>query len=144
MILIFFQIAYGAFVSGTHSGLVYNTWPMYDGYFFPYINNNSVKGILNFFETQEYIIFTHRTFALFILLLIIYINYYFFIKIKFINNYILWLFNLTFIFQMLLGIVMTFQNIPWYLALAHQGNSIILFLISITMWMLSKKPPLGN
>jgi hypothetical protein len=34
---------------------------------------------------------------------------------------------------------MTFQNIPWHLALAHQGNSIILFLISITMWMNSQK-----
>jgi hypothetical protein len=34
---------------------------------------------------------------------------------------------------------MTFQNIPWHLALAPQGNSIILFLISLSMWMLSKK-----
>ena len=48
-------------------------------------------------------------------------------------------YNLIFIFQIVLGILMTFQNIPWYLALAHQGNSIILFLISLSMWMLSKK-----
>jgi len=34
---------------------------------------------------------------------------------------------------------MTFKNIPWALALAHQGNAIILFLITISMWMLSKK-----
>ena len=48
-------------------------------------------------------------------------------------------FNFTFILQILLGVMMTFLNIPWHLALAHQGNSIILFLISLSMWMLSKK-----
>ena len=61
-LLVFFQIAYGAFVSGTHSGLLFNTWPMYNGYIFPLIENNSLSGIINFFETGEYIIFTHRTF----------------------------------------------------------------------------------
>ena len=41
-LLVFFQIAYGAFVSGTHSGLLFNTWPMYNGYIFPLIENNSL------------------------------------------------------------------------------------------------------
>ena len=36
---------------------------------------------------------------------------------------------------------MTYQNIPWHLALAHQGNSIILFLVSISMWVFSRKSP---
>ena len=137
---IFIQIAYGAFVSGTHSGLLFNTWPMYDGNIFPLIENNALRGFLNFFETGEYIIFVHRTFALIILFLVFYINYIFYKK----NNvssksYLLLTFNLTFILQIILGVLMTFQNIPWYLALAHQGNAIILFLVSITMWILSKK-----
>ena len=50
-LFIFLQIAYGAFVSGTHSGLIFNTWPMYDGKIFPLVENNSIKGIINFFET---------------------------------------------------------------------------------------------
>ncbi len=137
---IFIQIAYGAFVSGTHSGLLFNTWPMYNGNIFPLIENNVLRGFLNFFETGEYIIFVHRTFALIILLLVFYINYIFYKK----NNvtsksYLLLTFNLAFIFQIILGVLMTFQNIPWYFALTHQGNSIILFLVSITMWILSKK-----
>ena len=142
-LFIFIQIAYGAFVSGTHAGLSFNTWPMYDGNIFPLIeNNNNISGIINFFETREYIIFIHRTFALFVLLLVIYINYIIF-KVKRINkiNYLLLIFNLCFIFQIVIGVLMTVQNIPWHLALAHQGNSIILFLVSISMWMLSKKSP---
>jgi len=140
LIFVFLQIAYGAFVSGTHSGLLYNTWPMYNGNIFPYVENNSLKGIINFFETGEYILFAHRTFAFFICLLVIYINFLNFKKNDFLKiDYLLLAFNVTFIFQILLGILMTFKNIPWALALAHQGNAIILFLITISMWMLSKK-----
>ena len=139
-LFIFLQIAYGAFVSGTHSGLLFNTWPMYDGNIFHLIENNLLNGFVNFFETREYIIFVHRTSALLILLLVIYINYILYKKNGAISkSYLLLAFNFTFILQILLGVMMTFQNIPWHLALAHQGNSIILFLISLSMWMLSKK-----
>ena len=139
-LFIFLQIAYGAFVSGTHSGLLFNTWPMYDGNIFPLIENNLLSGFVNFFETSEYIIFVHRTSALFILLLVIFINYIIYKKNNAISkSYLLLAFNFTLILQILLGVMMTFQNIPWHLALAHQGNSIILFLISLSMWMLSKK-----
>ena len=139
-LFIFLQIAYGAFVSGTHSGLLFNTWPMYDGNIFPLIENNLLSGFVNFFETREYIIFVHRTSALLILLLVIYINYILYKKNGATSkSYLLFAFNFTFILQILLGVMMTFQNIPWHLALAHQGNSIILFLISLSMWMLSKK-----
>ncbi len=142
LISIFLQIAYGAFVSGTHSGLLFNTWPMYDGRLFPFIEDNNLRGIINFFEKGEYIIFIHRTFAFILLLLVLYLNYIFF-KNKNTNskNYLLLIFNITFIIQIVLGILMTFQNIPWHLALAHQGNAIILFLTSISMWVISRKSP---
>ena len=140
LLLIFLQIAYGGFVSGTHSGLLFNTWPMYDGNIFPLIENNLLSGFVNFFETREYIIFVHRTSALLILLLVVYINFTLYKKNSAISkSYLLMAFNFTFLLQILLGVMMTFQNIPWHLALAHQGNSIILFLISLTMCMLSKK-----
>ena len=42
-IFIFLQIAYGAFVSGTHSGLLFNTWPMYNGNIFPLIENKMIE-----------------------------------------------------------------------------------------------------
>ena len=141
----FLQISYGAFVSGTHSGLLFNTWPMYEGNILPLIENNTLKGIINIFEKGEYIIFIHRTFAIFLLFLVIYVN---FISIR-INNTIwqsnlLIIFNIAFIIQILLGVLMTFINIPWHLALAHQGNAIILYLLAISMWMLSKKSSQSN
>ena len=141
LFFIFLQIAYGAFVSGTHSGLLFNTWPMYDGKVFPSVESKNLSGLINFFETGEYIIFVHRTFALFLLFLVFYINYKYF-KINKIdkNIYLLLIFNISFIVQIIFGILMTFLNIPWHLALAHQGNAIVLFLISILMWKLSKKP----
>ncbi len=139
-LLIFLQIAYGAFVSGTHSGLLFNTWPMYNGNIFPSVENNIIIGFINFFETGEYIIFAHRTFAIFLFLLVLYINLIFYKKNNVLRkSYLLLIFNLTFILQIVLGVLMTFQNIPWHLALAHQGNAIVLFLISISMWMLCKK-----
>ena len=145
LLFIFFQIVYGAFVSGTHAGLLFNTWPMYNGNFFPLVENNTLRGIINFFEIGEYIIFIHRSFAIFLLLLVIYLNYIFFKQNNEINkNYLFLIFNITFIIQILLGILMTLHNIPWHLALAHQGNSIILFLVSISMWMFSKKSLLKN
>ena len=39
---------------------------------------------------------------------------------------------------------MTYLNIPWYLALLHQGNSIIMFLLVFAMYLLSTKPSLNE
>ncbi len=140
-IFICFQISYGAFVSGTDSGLLYNTWPNYNGSLVP--NDLIIKNIhlLNFFENEEFILFFHRTFAIIILILIIYLN---FVIIKSTRNYqtlvLIIFFDISFLVQVGIGIFMTLLNIPWYLALAHQGNSVLLFLVSIYIWFLSRKP----
>jgi heme A synthase len=87
----------------------------------------------------------HRSFAVFLTFLVIYLNYIFFKESNSIkDNFLFLIFNITFIVQILLGVLMTFQNIPWHLALAHQGNAIILFLIAISMWMFSKKSLQNN
>ena len=141
-IFICFQISYGAFVSGTHSGLIYNTWPLYNGNILPYIENTNIRWIINFFENGEYIIFIHRTFAMTILLFLFYLNYLVIMNRK-TNNYypIIIFFNITFVLQIVLGVFMTYLNIPWYLALLHQGNSILVFLLSLFMCLLSLKSP---
>ena len=139
-IFIFFQIAYGAFVSGTDSGLLYNTWPLYNGTLLPEITflNSTIKYL--FFENGDFIVFFHRTFAFFLLIVVFYLNFLIFksrnsraIKV------ILLYFDIFLILQVILGIVMTYLNIPWYIALMHQGNSIILYLISVFMITLSSK-----
>ena len=141
-IFICFQISYGAFVSGTHSGLIYNTWPLYNGNILPYIENTQIRWIINFFENGEYIIFIHRTFAMIILLFLIYLNYLIIMNRK-TNSYysIVIFFNITFVLQIVFGVSMTYLNIPWHLALLHQGNSILVFLLSLFMCLLSLKSP---
>ncbi len=139
-ILIFFQIIYGAFVSGTDSGLLYNTWPLYNGTLFPEITflDSTIKYL--FFENGDFIVFFHRTFAFVLLIVVVYLN---FLVLKSSNSrkvkVIILYFDIFFILQVILGIVMTYLNIPWYIALMHQGNSIILYLISIIMIALSSK-----
>ena len=139
-IFIFFQIIYGAFVSGTDSGLLYNTWPFYNGYLVPENLTIQNKYLYNFFENKDFILFFHRTFALILLLIIIYLNFIIFNTSSKYETLILIIFlDIIFLIQGGIGVLMTFLNIPWYLALAHQGNSIILFLLSIYMWVLTRK-----
>ena len=140
-ILIFLQILYGAFVSGTDSGLLYNTWPLYNGSLVPADLIIQNRYLYSFFENKEFILFFHRTFAFILLIVIMYLNF------KIINkdsNYetliLIIFFDIVFIIQGGIGVLMTFLNIPWYLALTHQGNSIILFLLSIYLCVLSRKP----
>ena len=141
-IFICFQISYGAFVSGTHSGLLYNTWPLYNGTIFPFIENTHIRWIINFFENGEYIIFIHRTFAMIILLLLGYLNYTIIMQSKIKSYYsVIIFFNIAFVLQIVLGVSMTYLNIPWHLALLHQGNSILVFLLSLFMCLLSLKSP---
>ena len=129
LVFTFFQIFYGAYVSGTHSGLLYNTWPSYNEHIIPI--NIFVKDslLVNFFENGDFIIFFHRTFAVVLTVVLIIINYRIFTK-EFLFKYrtIILILDILFVIQMLLGIFMTYFNIPWHLALLHQGNSIFIFM----------------
>ena len=139
-ILIFFQILYGAFVSGTDSGLLYNTWPFYNGNVAPGDLIIQNRYLYSFFENKEFILFFHRTFAFILLFVIIYLNYIILNKDSKYETLILIIsFDTVFLIQGGIGVLMTVLNIPWYLALAHQGNSIILFLLCIYMCVLSRK-----
>ena len=132
LVLTFFQIFYGAYVSGTHSGLLYNTWPTYNQNMIPLNIFGKESLIANLFENGDFIIFFHRTFALALTLVLLAINYRVFTKI-FLHRYrtIILILNILFLIQMLLGIFMTYLNIPWHLALLHQGNSIFIFMILV-------------
>ena len=139
-ILIFFQILYGAFVSGTDSGLLYNTWPFYNGNVIPEDLIIKNRYLFSFFENKEFILFIHRTFAFILLFVIIFLNFIILNNNPKQESLILIIsFDIVFLIQGGIGVLMTFLNIPWYLALSHQGNSIILFLLSIYMCFLSRK-----
>ena len=116
---------------------------MYNGKLFADFDNDQIRGIINLFENGEIIIFFHRTSAFLILIFVFYINYDAYQKrVNHLGAVLLISFNIILIFQIILGVLMTYQNIPWHLALAHQGNSIILYLLVISIWFINKKPPL--
>ena len=129
LVFTFFQIFYGAYVSGTHSGLLYNTCPSYNEYIIPINIFEKDSLFANFFENGDFIIFFHRTFAVVLTVVLVIINCRIFTK-EFLFKYrtVILILDILFIIQMLLGIFMTFLNIPWYLALLHQGNSIFIFM----------------
>ncbi len=130
--LLFFQIFYGAFVSGTHSGLMYNTWPDYNNKVIPDNINELSPFFINILENKNFILFFHRSFAYVLLITLIILNIKM-IKIGISKNTLILLIilNSSFLIQIILGVLMTFNNIPWHTALAHQGNSIIMFSIAI-------------
>jgi heme a synthase len=59
-VLVFLQMLLGALVAGLHAGLVYNTWPLMDGRFFPEAAFALKPWGLNFFENPALVQFDHR------------------------------------------------------------------------------------
>lgn len=133
IILVFFQIIFGAFVSGLDAGQIYQTWPLMNEAYFPDdVNLNRIDYLLNF-NDQSLIQFYHRNIAY---LIIIYIS---FLGIYIYKNKINYLFRhyyivLTFIiFQIFLGILTLLSGLNIYLASAHQIGSLILVLSVINL-----------
>ena len=63
LIIIFFQIIVGAFVSGLDAGLIYQTWPLMGETFIPNdINLNELRNITNL-ENHSLVQFYHRLLA---------------------------------------------------------------------------------
>ena len=63
LILIFVQIAIGAFVSGMDAGKIYNSWPLMGSTYFP--NDNDVLNLfkLSAFDDPSLVQFIHRNLA---------------------------------------------------------------------------------
>ena len=63
LILIFVQIAIGAFVSGMDAGKIYNSWPLMGSTYFPNDNNISNLFKLSAFDDPSLVQFIHRNLA---------------------------------------------------------------------------------
>ena len=76
LLLIFFQISIGAFVSGMDAGKIYNIWPLMGNNYFP--DDNKFINLFNFnaFSDPSLVQFMHRNLAYLILF------FYFFILFK--------------------------------------------------------------
>ena len=122
------QIYLGALVAGLHAGVIYNTWPLIDGYLVP-----PVSGLLfdvpwwrNFFENALTVQFDHRMLA------------YGLCMVGLIHTLNVWRqspggplatgagFTLTAILaQALIGIITLLHGVPLFLALLHQAMAVV-------------------
>ena len=134
LILIFFQISIGAFVSGMDAGQIYNSWPLMGSTYFP--DDNKIINLfkLSAFSDPSLVQFIHRNLAYIILIfyLIIFINIYKNKLTKFF--YIINFLGLLLLIQIILGILTLLFDAQIVLASMHQINSI--FLVSSSVYFL--------
>ena len=134
LILLFFQISIGAFVSGMDAGTIYNTWPLMGSSFFPDDNEFSNIFKVSAFNEPSLVQFFHR-----ILAYIIFI-YYLFLIYKIYKGslvryfYPIKIIGLLLILQIVLGIFTLLYGAQIYLASMHQISSI--FLVSLSVYFL--------
>ena len=137
LIILFFQIAVGALVSGLDAGQIYNTWPLMNNGYFP--DDSILKDLFSVqaFETPSIIQFIHRNVAYFVILLFSFIAI-----IIYKNEDFIYLRSTTlsiFIFlllQTILGILTVLSGAQIILASMHQIGSI--FLITSTLILVFK------
>jgi cytochrome c oxidase assembly protein subunit 15 len=144
IVVLFFQLIYGAFMAGLHAATAAPTWPTINGQWFPDVMNNLSPGWKNFLDNKITIQFIHRGFAytLLILVFIWWINARkiigssLFLKTKFIPLLLILL-------QVVLGISTVVlspygNNLVWF-GVAHQFVA-ILFLMSIIFMLYIIRP----
>ena len=139
LILVFIQIAIGAFVSGMDAGKIYNSWPFMGNSFFPDDNNFSSLFKLSALSEPSLVQFIHRNLAYLIGVFYLYI----FFKIYKNKMYDLYksvnILGLFIILQIILGIFTIIYGAQIYIASMHQISSIFLVSSSIYFFYLNSK-----
>ena len=136
ILLIYFQIILGAFVSGLDAGKVYQTWPMMGENYFP---NDLIK--INFFEFDNHSLvqFYHRNLAYFLIFYILILSFFIFRKKQSYLYYPLLILLFIMILQITLGIYTLLSGLNIYLASAHQITSVLLVLSALNLYYLRVK-----
>ena len=131
LLLIYFQLIIGAFVSGMDAGKIYNSWPLMGETYFP--NDNKINNLfqLSAFSDPSLVQFIHRNLAYLIFIFYLFIVFNVFKK-KIINLYkplkVLGFFMLL---QIVLGVFTVLNGAHIFIASMHQISSIFLVSSSI-------------
>ena len=134
LILIFVQIAIGAFVSGMDAGKIYNSWPLMGNTYFP--NDNDISNLfkLSAFDDPSLVQFIHRNLAYVISI------FYLLILFKIYRNKIYDLYKsvnllgIIIIIQVFLGVFTILYGAQILIASMHQLSSI--FLVSSCIYFI--------
>ena len=139
LILIFVQIAIGAFVSGMDAGKIYNSWPLMGSTYFPNDNNISNLFKLSAFDDPSLVQFIHRNLAYVISI------FYLLILFKIYRNKIYDLYRsvnllgIIIIIQVFLGVFTILYGAQILIASMHQLSSIFLVSSTIHFFYLNTK-----
>ena len=142
LILIYFQIIIGAFVSGMDAGKIYNSWPLMGNSIFP--NDNSISNLfrLSAFSDPSLVQFIHRKLAYLIGLFYLYLLFYIYKNQKsdlYVSVNILGFFI---ILQIVLGIFTLLYGAQILIASMHQISSIFLVASCIYFLFINTKTSL--
>ena len=139
LILVFIQIAIGAFVSGMDAGKIYNSWPFMGNSFFPDDNNFSSLFKLSALSEPSLVQFIHRNLAYLIGVFYLYI----FFKIYKNKMYDLYksvnILGCLIIIQIILGIFTILYGAQIFIASMHQISSIFLVTSCIYFFYINTK-----
>ena len=134
LVLIFAQIAIGAFVSGMDAGKIYNSWPLMGETYFPNDNNLHNLFEISVFSDPSLVQFIHRNLAYLIGIIYLLIFYKIY-KDKFNGLYkAINILGFFIILQIILGVITIINGAQIYIASMHQISSI--FLISSCVYFL--------
>ncbi len=139
LLLIFFQLIIGAFVSGLDAGRIYQTWPLMGNNYFP--NDIFITNVINFFQFDNHSLvqFYHRNLAYIIILYAIFLLIYIY-KNKMKNIYkaskLMCIFLLL---QVIAGVFTLVSGLNIYLASMHQIIGIILIISALNIYYLRVK-----
>ena len=134
VILIFAQIAIGAFVSGMDAGKIYNTWPLMGANYFPDDNKFYNLFSLKAFDDPSLVQFMHRNLAYFIFF------FYLILLFKVYRNKLtnlvssINLIGILLLLQIILGILTLLYGAQIFISSMHQISSI--FLVSSSIYLL--------
>tara|TARA_B100001063_G_scaffold26601_1_gene20376 strand:+ start:172 stop:1197 length:1026 start_codon:yes stop_codon:yes gene_type:complete len=144
ILLIFFQLIIGAFVSGMDAGKIYNSWPMMGSSFFPDDSKYSEFLSLKVFDNPSIVQFLHRFLAY--LIVIVYI-YLLILAIKEKNKVLIkpvLVIGIILLFQVGLGILTILSGVKIVYASLHQINSIFIILTTLYFLYISKHKEVTN
>jgi len=139
LILIFIQIAIGAFVSGMDAGKIYNSWPLMGSTYFP--NDNILPNLfkLSAFNDPSLVQFIHRNLAYVILTFYALVFYITYKNNKFDLYKSINILGCVIFLQIILGIMTVIYGAQIYIASMHQISSIFLVSSSIYFFYVNTK-----
>lgn len=142
--IVFLQIIFGAFMSGTGAGAQYQTFPMMNGQLIPDTLGAAYKndGFLSLFNNPGSIQFIHRVMGIiiFIYIFFLWLKFYFKKVDSYIKKGINFLLMIV-VIQFLLGVFTLVLGMPDYLRILHQLGFLCFLYFFIRLIFYTKKEP---